>query len=160
MESYISRRLPRVTPAELESRARLFSRELAAAGVTAFTDATVRNGPEDVALMARMVSGRAVAQRVAMMLGAPHLNAFDEAARAAQPAGIKLVAVKFVEGPQTDYRPIARWVARARESDSIRPSTAPKSKNWNSRSTRSRPPRVGCRRRWTAARSFVSSTAA
>ncbi|MGZ3511113.1 MAG: amidohydrolase [Candidatus Binataceae bacterium] len=115
MESYISRRLPRVTPAELESRARLFSRELAAAGVTAFTDATVRNGPEDVALMARMVSGRAVAQRVAMMLGAPHLNAFNEAARAAQPAGIKLVAVKFVESPQTDYRPIARWVARARE---------------------------------------------
>ena len=65
---------PRVTPAELESRARLFSRELAAAGVTAFTDATVRNGPEDVALMARLVSGRAVAQRVAMMLGAPHFE--------------------------------------------------------------------------------------
>src|ERR1700730_14516027 len=67
MESYISRQLPRVTPAELESRARLFSRELAAAGVTAFTDATVRNGPEEVALMARMLNGRAVGQRVAMM---------------------------------------------------------------------------------------------
>jgi predicted amidohydrolase YtcJ len=116
MESYISRRLPRVTPAELESRARLFSRELAAAGVTAFTDATVRNGPEEVALMARMVSGRAVGQRVAMMLGAPHLNALDQAARAAQPAGITLVAVKFIESPRTDYRPIAQWVQRARQA--------------------------------------------
>jgi len=116
MESYISRRLPRVTPAELESRARLFSRELAAGGVTAFTDATVRNGPEDVALMARLVSGRAVTQRVAMMLGAPHLDALDEAARTAQPAGITLVAVKFIESPRTDYRPIARWVQRARQA--------------------------------------------
>ena len=116
MESYISRRLPRVTPAELESRARLFSRELAAGGVTAFTDATVRNGPEDVALMARLVSGRAVAQRVATMLGAPHLDALDEAARTAQPAGITLVAVKFIESPRTDYRPIARWVQRARQA--------------------------------------------
>jgi hypothetical protein len=116
MESYISRQLPRVTPAELESRARLFSRELAAAGVTAFTDATVRNGPEEVALMARMLNGRAVGQRVAMMLGAPHLNALDQAARAAQPAGITLVAVKFIESPRTDYRPIAQWVQRARQA--------------------------------------------
>jgi predicted amidohydrolase YtcJ len=116
MESYLSRRLPLVTPAELESRARLFSRELAAAGVTAFTDATVRNGPEEVKVMARLLSGRAVAQRVAMMLGAPYLGAFDEAARIAQTAGINLVAVKFVESPRTDYRPIARWVARAREA--------------------------------------------
>jgi predicted amidohydrolase YtcJ len=116
MESYISRRLPRVTTAELESRGRLFSRELAAAGVTAFTDASVRNGPEEVTLMARMVSGRAVAQRVAMMLGAPHLDALDQAARTAQPAGITLVAIKFVESPRTDYRAIARWAQRARQA--------------------------------------------
>jgi predicted amidohydrolase YtcJ len=116
METHFSRRLPRVMPAELEARARLFSRELAAAGVTAFTDATVRNGPEDVAVMARMVNGRAVAQHVAMMIGAPYFNALGEAARAAQPAGIALVAVKFVESPRTDYRPIARWVARARDA--------------------------------------------
>jgi predicted amidohydrolase YtcJ len=51
-----------------------------------------------------------------MMLGAPHLDALDQAARAAQPAGITLVAVKFIESPQTDYRPIARWVARARQA--------------------------------------------
>src|SRR5512146_117103 len=116
MESYLSQRLPRVTPAELEARSRLFSRELAAAGVTAFTDATVRNGPEEVALMARLVSGRAVAQRVAMMLGAPYLDKFDEAARAAQPAAIKLTAVKFIESARTDYRAIARWVSRARQA--------------------------------------------
>jgi len=116
MESYLSRRLPRVTPAELESRARLFSRELAAAGVTAFTDATVRNGPEEVALMARLVNGRSVGQRVAMMLGAPHFDALDEAARAAQQGKITLVAVKFIESAHTDYRPIARWVARARQA--------------------------------------------
>jgi predicted amidohydrolase YtcJ len=116
MESYISRRLPRVTPAELESRARLFSRELAAAGVTAFTDATVRNGSEEVALMARLTTGRAVAQRVAMMLGAPYLDAFAEAGRVAHQAGITLLAVKFMESARTDYRAIARWVARAREA--------------------------------------------
>ena len=105
-----------MTAAELESRARLFSREMAAAGVTAFTDATVRNGPEEVALMARLLSGRAVTQRIAMMLGAPYFNAVDEAARIAQAAGITLVAVKFIESPRTDYRPIARWVARARQA--------------------------------------------
>jgi predicted amidohydrolase YtcJ len=115
MESYISRRLPRVTPAETEARARLFSRELAAAGVTAFTDASVRNGPEDVALMARVMNGRGVGQRVAMMLGAPYLEAAREAAKIAKPAGIIVNAVKFVESPRTDYRAIARWVARARQ---------------------------------------------
>jgi predicted amidohydrolase YtcJ len=116
MESYLTRRLPRVTPAELEARARVFSRELAAAGVTAFTDATVRNGPEEVALMRRLVSGRAVAQRVAMMLGAPYFDAVAEAARIAQPAGITLVAIKFIESARSDYRAIARWVARARQA--------------------------------------------
>jgi predicted amidohydrolase YtcJ len=116
MESYLSHKLPRVTPAELEARARLFSRDLASAGVTAFTDATVRNGPEEVALMARLINGRAVTQRVAMMLGAPHLDGFDQAVRAAQPAAITLNAVKFIESARTDYRPIARWVSRARQA--------------------------------------------
>jgi predicted amidohydrolase YtcJ len=115
MESYISRRLPRVTPAETEARARLFSRELAAAGITAFTDATVRNGPEDVALMAGLLGGRGVGQRVAMMLGAPHLEAAGQAAAIAQPAGITINTLKFIESPRTDYRAIARWVARARQ---------------------------------------------
>src|SRR5580698_9670644 len=44
MDEWISQHLPRVTAAELESRTRIYSRELAAAGITAFTDATVRNG--------------------------------------------------------------------------------------------------------------------
>jgi predicted amidohydrolase YtcJ len=100
----------------VDGTAGLCRRELAVAGVTAFIDATVRNVPEEVALMARMLNGRAVGQRVAMMLGAPHLNALDQAARAAQPAGITLVAVKFIESPRTDYRPIAQWVPRARQA--------------------------------------------
>lgn len=116
MENYITQRLPPVTADELEARARLFSRELAAAGLTAFTDATVRNGPEEVALMARLVRGRAVAQRVAMMLGAPYLEAADEAARIAHSAGISLGALKFIESPRTDYRLIAQWVVRAHQA--------------------------------------------
>ncbi|HZO81219.1 MAG TPA: amidohydrolase family protein [Candidatus Binataceae bacterium] len=116
MESWLTRRLPRVTAAETEARARLFSRELAAAGVTAFTDATVRNGPEEVALMARLVGAHAVVQRVAMMLGAPNLGAIEDARRAAAPAGISIPAVKFIESAGVDYRAIARWVARARQS--------------------------------------------
>jgi predicted amidohydrolase YtcJ len=116
MESWITRRLPRVTTAELEARARLFSRELASAGITAFTDATARNGPDEVALMARLVGSRAVAQRVSMMLGAPNLNGIDEARRAAVPAAIAISAAKFIEGAGSDYRAIARWVARARQA--------------------------------------------
>lgn len=116
MESWLTRRLPRVTAAEMEARARLFSRELASAGVTAFTDATVRNGVEEIALMARLAASRAVAQRIAMMLGAPNLDAVEEARRAAAPAGITIGAVKFMEGAGTDYRAVARWVARARQA--------------------------------------------
>lgn len=115
MESWLTQRLPRVTAAEMEARARLFSRELAAAGVTAFTDATVRNGPDEVALMARLTASHAVTQRVAMMLGAEHLDAAEPARRHAAPAGITLSAVKFIEGARSDYRAIARWVARARQ---------------------------------------------
>ncbi len=48
----------------------VFSRELAAAGVTAFTDATVRNGPDEVALFARLAREGAICQRVGMMIGA------------------------------------------------------------------------------------------
>src|SRR5579871_3580810 len=44
METWLSDHLPPVTAAESESRARTMSREMAAAGVTAFTDATARNG--------------------------------------------------------------------------------------------------------------------
>jgi predicted amidohydrolase YtcJ len=55
MEQWLTRRLPRVTGAGLEARTRAFSRELAAAGVTAFTDATVRNGPDEVSTFAKLV---------------------------------------------------------------------------------------------------------
>lgn len=116
MESWLTRRLPTVTSAELEARARLFSRELAAAGVTAFTDATARNGPDEAALMARLVRARAVVQRVAMMLGAPNLDRVEESRRATAPAAVAIAALKFIEGAGSDYRMIARWVARARQA--------------------------------------------
>lgn len=116
MESWLTRRLPPVTPAELEARAHIFSRELASAGVTAFTDATVRNGPDEAALMARLIAGRAVSQRVAMMIGAHNLDALDEAQRAAAPGAIAINAVKFIVGTNADYRGIARWVALARQA--------------------------------------------
>ena len=156
---YLSRRLPLVTAAELESRARLFSRELAAAGVTAFTDATVRNGPEEVELMARLLGGRVLAQRVAMMLGAPYLTAFDEAMRIAHPAGIMLVASSLsrVREPTT-ARSHGGSRGRARRV-STRPFIAPRSKTWSWRSMRSSPPRAGRRPHSMMARFSVSSMA-
>ena len=161
MESYLSRRLPLVTPAELESRARLFSRELAAAGVTAFTDATVRNGPEEVALMARLLSGRAVTQRIAMMLGRALLQ------RGRRGGADRASGRDHAGRGEIHREPREPTIARSRDGsrarvrqDSTRRSIAPRSKTSNSRSTRSRPPRAGCRPRATAARSFVSSMAA
>lgn len=116
MESWITARLPRVTWAELEARARLFSRELAAAGVTAFTDAGVNNGAEETALFARLAASKVIGQRITMMLGARCLDEVEEARRMASPAGISIGAVKFMETGNTDHRRIARWVARARQA--------------------------------------------
>lgn len=116
METWLTRRLPRVTAAELEARAHIFSRELASAGVTAFTDATVRNGLDEVALMARLIAGRALFQRVGMMIGAQNLGALEEARRAAADARIAITAAKFIVGADADYREVARWVALARQA--------------------------------------------
>ena len=91
MEEWLTQRLPRVTVAQVESQARNFSRELAAAGITAFTDATVRNGPEHVRLFARLSALGGIVQRISMMLGEDHVNEFDEAWR----VGLPIVAVKF-----------------------------------------------------------------
>jgi predicted amidohydrolase YtcJ len=101
MEEWIGSRLPRVTAAELEARARSYSRELAAAGVTAFTDATVRNGPEDMAAFARLSASGAIAQRVSMMLGPGHINASASLRDAAERSSIGLAGIKFMD--------IARW---------------------------------------------------
>jgi len=96
MEEWLSAHLPRVTPAEIESRAAVMSRELAAAGVTAFTDATVRNGPSDVALFANLTSSGAISQRVGVMLGAPQLDALSQAAESARAGPIRLAGLKFM----------------------------------------------------------------
>ena len=103
MEEWFSAHLPRATPAEIESRASVMSRELAAAGVTGFTDATVRNGPAEIALFARLTSSGAISQRVGVMLGAPHLDALPQAMERARAGGIRIAALKFM--PAGDRNP-------------------------------------------------------
>src|SRR5260221_392314 len=77
MDEGIGLRLPRLTAAELESRARGCSRERAAAGVTAFTDATVRNGPDDVATLVRLPASGAIGQRIGVMIGQGQVDAIN-----------------------------------------------------------------------------------
>ncbi|MGH7781591.1 MAG: amidohydrolase [Candidatus Binataceae bacterium] len=110
MEPWLTLHLPLVTKAELEARARTMSRELSAAGVTAFTDATVRNGPEEVELFAKLVSSGAICQRVAMMLGARHLEAATKSAEVARAAGIHMAGLKFMPGTRYDGSTVARRV--------------------------------------------------
>ncbi|MGH7842091.1 MAG: amidohydrolase [Candidatus Binataceae bacterium] len=111
MEEWLGARMPRVTAAELEARARVFSRELAAAGVTAFTDATARNGADELARFARLAGNGSIAQRVAIMAG-PH--ALDEAPamrRMADEAAIGLAGIKFIAPAQWSRAELARAVA-------------------------------------------------
>lgn len=113
MEESIGAGLPLVTAAELASRARTLSRELAAAGVTAFTDATVRNGPEEVKLFAQLAASGAIAQRIGMMVGARHLETAEQSAAAAAQAGMRLAGIKFMPGASHGAGGIARRVATA-----------------------------------------------
>ena len=48
---------------------------MAAAGVTAFTDATTRNGPVEVEQFAKLAQSNAICQRVGVMIGGQHLDA-------------------------------------------------------------------------------------
>ncbi|HEY6395524.1 MAG TPA: amidohydrolase family protein [Candidatus Binataceae bacterium] len=98
IEEWLSSHLPLVTKAEGEARARMFSRELAAAGVTAFTDATVRNGPEEDELFSKLVSSKAISQRVGVMIGARRLEAAERAGAVAGPSGVKIAGLKFMPG--------------------------------------------------------------
>lgn len=113
MEEWITRRLPPVTAADLEARARVFSRELAAAGTTAFTDATVRNGLDEIRLFARLRSEHSFCQRTFLMLGAAHLDEVTEARAAAESAGMTLSAVKFIPDASSDPAVMAEQVVRA-----------------------------------------------
>ncbi|MGO9266393.1 MAG: amidohydrolase [Candidatus Binataceae bacterium] len=113
MEEWLGMRLPRVTEAELEARARSYSRDLAAAGITAFTDATVRNGVDDVATFARLAASGAILQRVAVMVGPHAIDGVTVLRRAAQSAGIGLAGVKFMDVARWEMPRLARAVANA-----------------------------------------------
>ncbi len=110
MEEWITRRLPLVTAAELEARARILSRELAAHGVTAFTDATARNDDAQVELFSKLVSARAICQRMSVMVGAAHLGSAPGAFARARAAGIGTAGVKFIPAAGCHGRALARDV--------------------------------------------------
>jgi predicted amidohydrolase YtcJ len=113
MDEWISQRLPRVTPAELEARTRVYSRELAAAGITTFTDATVRNGPDEVATFARLNANGAIGQRIGVMIGHGQIDAGNISRQAADSAGLRLAGVKFMDIARWEPAPLTRRVARA-----------------------------------------------
>jgi predicted amidohydrolase YtcJ len=115
METWLSDHLPLVTAAESESRARIMSRELAAAGVTAFTDATTRNGPDEVEQFARLAQSGAICQRVGVMIGGQHLDAAERCEQIARGARISLAGAKFMPGYQYDSAGLSRPVRRALE---------------------------------------------
>jgi predicted amidohydrolase YtcJ len=98
MEEWLTARLPPATMADLEARAKSFSREIAAAGVTAFTDATVRNGPKHIELFGQLKAWGAIAQHVAVMLGEDHIESWAQARQMASDAGMHLLGVKFRGG--------------------------------------------------------------
>jgi predicted amidohydrolase YtcJ len=110
MDQWLSTRLPRVTAAEIESRARFYSHELAANGITAFTDATVRNGPEELATFSQLVASRAIKQRVSLMIGPEHLRALGALRKTAQAGGVHVLGVKFMHVAQWEPASLARAV--------------------------------------------------
>jgi predicted amidohydrolase YtcJ len=115
METWLSNHLPPVTASESESRARIMSREMAAAGVTAFTDATTRNGPVEMEQFARLAASGAISQRVGVMIGGQHLDAADRCEELARAGGISLAGAKFMPGYQYDDAGLSRPVLRALE---------------------------------------------
>lgn len=104
MEDWLSARLPRVLAAELQSRARGFSRELAAAGVTAFTDAGARNDLAQVATLAELSSTGAITQRISVMLGEEHVAQLPAAAELCQGARMVCASIKFRPAPNSPQR--------------------------------------------------------
>ncbi len=113
MEEWLSARLPRVTAADLEARARIFSRELAAHGITAFTDASVRNSIDEFRLFAKLVQGRGLLQRTSLMLGDAHAGEAAGARLAGAAGGIAIAGAKFMGVAARDPREVARSMVRA-----------------------------------------------
>jgi predicted amidohydrolase YtcJ len=110
MEEWLSARLPLVTAAELESRARFYSHELAANGITAFTDATVRNGSEDVAAFSRLVAGGSLKQRLLMMLGPQCVKELGSLRKSLERGGIQFAGIKFTNVTRWEPELLARIV--------------------------------------------------
>jgi predicted amidohydrolase YtcJ len=115
MEEWLSARLPRVTAAEMESRARFYSHELAANGITAFTDATVRNGPEEVATFSRLAASGSIKQRVSLMVGPQYLNGISALHKAATAGAMQIAGVKFMHVTQWEPDVLAQTVVKALE---------------------------------------------
>jgi predicted amidohydrolase YtcJ len=110
MEEWLSARLPRVTSAELESRARFYSHELAANGVTAFTDATVRNGLEEVAAFSRLAASSSLKQRLLLMLGPQCVEGIGSLRKALERSGVQFAGIKFTNVTRWEPENLARTV--------------------------------------------------
>ena len=113
MEEWLSARMPLVTEAELEARARVFSRELASTGITSFTDATVRNGPDDLLRFGRLSANGSILQRVATMVGPDCLSDAASMRRKAEAATVRLAGVKFIAPARWLPAELIRAVAAA-----------------------------------------------
>ena len=135
METWLSNHLPPVTAAESESRARIMSRELAAAGVTTFTDATTRNGPVEVELFAKLADSGAICQRVGVMIGGESSRR-RRSMRTTCPCRANRVGRRQVHA-RLSVRPCRPRAPRApprSTADSIALFMRPKSKSWKRRS--------------------------
>jgi len=113
MEEWITSKLPLVTAAETEARARIYSRDLAAAGVTAFTDASPRNDAAQVELFGKLVASRSICQRIGMMIGYEHLKTVPEASAAGRAAGIAIAGAKFIPRGGYEAKALAREIRYA-----------------------------------------------
>src|SRR5271168_4538819 len=113
METWLSNHLPLVTAAESESRARIMSREMAAAGITGFTDATTRNGFLEFEQFAKLAQSGAICQRVGVMIGGQYLDDAERCEQLALTSRISLSGAKFMPGYQYDPAGLSRPVLRA-----------------------------------------------
>ena len=117
MEEWLSAKMPRVTAAELEARARIYSRELAAAGITAFTDATVRNNLDDIATIGHLAASGSIVQRVGAMAGPHCIDSVSALRKTASSFGIRLAGIKFMNVARWDTGYLIRAVANARSQE-------------------------------------------
>jgi predicted amidohydrolase YtcJ len=113
MEEWLSARLPRVTAAELESRVRFYSHELAANGITAFTDATVRNGSEEVAVFSQLAASGSIKQRVSLLVGPRYLAGISALRNAAAADGMQISGIKLMHVTQWEPEILAQTVIEA-----------------------------------------------